>query len=86
MSQYEEITSKYLTENEKEIVEIVNTNEGISQNDILNFLPNLTKSNLSKIISKLNSKRILKRIRVGKINKIYLGDKLENNTEKKNNE
>lgn len=76
-NKYEEITSKYLTENEKEIVEVIKDNQGISQYDILNYLPNITKSNLSKIISKLNSKRILSRIRVGKVNKIYLGEKLE---------
>lgn len=76
-NKYEEIVSKYLTENEKEIVEVVKKNPGISQYDILNYLPTMTKSNLSKIISKLNSKRILSRIRVGKVNKIYLGEKLE---------
>lgn len=74
---FEELTSKYLTENEKEVVEVVKNNQGISQFDILNYLPNITKSNLSKIISKLHSKKILSRIKVGKINKIYLGDKIE---------
>jgi len=84
---YAEIHSKFLTENEKNIVDVIKDNEGISQNDILNFLPTMTKSNLSKIISKLNNKQILKRIRVGKINKIYLGSRLEkssNNTKEDN--
>ncbi len=75
---FEEFTAKYLTENEKEVVDVVKENEGISQYDILNYLPQLTKSNLSKIISKLNAKRILDRVKVGKINKIYLGEKLKN--------
>ena len=39
-------------------MDVIRKNEGISQYDILNFLPSLTKSNLSKIISKLNSKKI----------------------------
>ena len=74
---YDEIVEKYLTDNEKEIVEIVRENPGITQYDILNYAPKLTKSNLSKIITKLNGKKILNRIRVGKINKIYLGERLE---------
>ena len=69
--------TKYLTDNEREVVNVVKGNEGISQYDILNFLPSMTKSNLSKIISKLNSKRVLNRIKVGKVNKIYLGEKLD---------
>lgn len=74
---FEEIVDKYLTENEKEVAEIVKDNKGISQYDILNFLPHLTKSNLSKIITKLHNKKFLSRIRVGKVNKIYLGEKLD---------
>ena len=74
---FEELTSKYLTDNEKEVVEVVKNNQGISQYDILNHLPSITKSNLSKIISKLHSRKILSRIKVGKVNKIYLGDKIE---------
>lgn len=74
---FDEIVQRYLTENEREVVEIVKENPGISQYDILNFLPSFTKSNLSKIISKLHAKKILNRIRVGKVNKIYLGEKLD---------
>lgn len=74
---FEEIINKYLTENEREVVEIVKEHNGISQYDILNFIPTLSKSNLSKIISKLHNKRFLNRIRVGKVNKIHLGEKLE---------
>jgi uncharacterized membrane protein len=75
--EYREVIAKFLTENEKLVVSCVRENEGISQYDILNFLPKLTKSNLSKIISKLDNKHILKRIRVGKVNKIYLGNRFE---------
>lgn len=75
---FEEIVEKYLTENEKEVVEVVRENDGISQYDILNFLPHMSKSNLSKIISKLHARKFLSRIKVGKVNKIYLGEKLEN--------
>lgn len=68
---------KYLTENESDVVKIVLNNEGISQNDILHHLPQLSKSNLSKIIYKLDYKRVLNRIKVGKINKIYFGEVLK---------
>lgn len=71
-----EIVDKYLTDNEKEVVNVVRENDGISQYDIMNYLPKITKSNLSKIISKLHNRKFLKRIRVGKVNKIYLGEKL----------
>jgi len=71
-----EIIEKHLTENEKSVVQIVRAHEGIQQNEILNYVPSLTKSNLSKIVSKLHAKRILNRIKVGKTNNIYLGDKL----------
>lgn len=74
---FDEIIDKHLTENEKKITKLIKQEEGISQNDILHSLPQLTKSNLSKIISKLHSNRFLKRIKVGKTNKIYLGEKLK---------
>lgn len=76
-TKFEDFIVKFLTGNEQEVVKIIRNFEGISQFDILNHLPSLTKSNLSKIISKLDSKQILKRIKVGKINKIYLGEKLK---------
>jgi len=84
-AKYKEVVNKYLTDNEKDVVKIVKENSGISQYDILNFIPTMTKSNLSKIIAKLNSRKILSRIKVGKVNKIYLGEKLEkdNNLDKK---
>ncbi len=76
---FKEIVEKHLTENERDVVMIVKDNEGIVQHDILNHLPHLTKSNLSKIVAKLNSKKILKRIKVGKVNNIYLGSKISGN-------
>ena len=79
---FDEFLSKYLTENEIEVVLVVKDREGLIQNDILSEVKGLTKSNLSKIITKLDSKQILKRIRVGKVNKIYLGTKLEKFREK----
>jgi hypothetical protein len=75
--EFREVMARFLTDNEKLVVSCIRENEGISQYDILNFLPKLTKSNLSKIISKLDNKKILKRIRVGKVNKIYLGSRFE---------
>jgi len=75
--EFREVLAKFLTDNEKLVVGCVKENYGISQYDILNFIPSLTKSNLSKIISKLDNKYILKRIRVGKVNKIYLGSRFD---------
>lgn len=74
---HDEIVQKYLTENEQDVVDLVRKKEGISQYDILNEIPTMSKSNLSKIISKLHARRFLQRIRVGKINKIHLGDKFQ---------
>ncbi len=77
----EDFIEKNLTQNEKQLVLLIKDHEGISQYDILNHLPKLTKSNLSKIISKLHARKILKRIKVGKVNKIHLGSKFEKNHE-----
>ena len=74
---FQDILGKYLTENEREIANVIKEHEGITQLDILSFLPKITKSNLSKIISKLHQNKFLTRVRVGKENKIYLGDKLK---------
>ena len=75
--EFEETIEKHLTSNEKNIVKLIKGKEGITQQDILNYIPKLTKSNLSKIIAKLNARHMLSKIRVGKINKIYLGDKFK---------
>lgn len=74
---FEDFIDKYLTENEKEVILVIVDNEGILQNEILNFIPSMKKSNLSKIITKLHSRRILDRIKVGKVNKIHIGSKLK---------
>ena len=74
---FEDFIEKYLTENEQEVVRVVKEHQGIAQNDILDYTPSLRKSNLSKIVAKLNAKKILNRIRVGKVNKIYLGERLD---------
>ncbi|MCB9370712.1 hypothetical protein H6501_03885 [Candidatus Woesearchaeota archaeon] len=74
---FEQLIHKYLTENERDVVQVVKKHEGLSQYDILNFLPALTKSNLSKIVTKLHNKKFLNRIKVGKVNKLHLGEKLE---------
>jgi DNA-binding MarR family transcriptional regulator len=73
-----EYAEKYLTENEKEVLFVIKNNEGILQNEILNYLPKLNKSTLSKIISKLETKKVLNKIKVGKVNKIFLGEKFKN--------
>lgn len=87
-NEIEEYIQKYLTENEQDVIRIIKKHEGIIQQEILDILPIITKSTLSKIITKLEGRRILERVRVGKINKLYLGEKLLdlNKTEDTSNE
>lgn len=73
----EEYIVKYLTLNEQDVIRVIQKNEGIRQQEILDILPIMTKSTLSKIITKLEGKKILERVRVGKINKLYLGEILK---------
>ncbi len=64
-----------LNEKEKKIVMEVFKKPGITQTIITKRL-NLTKSNISKIISKLEFRGVLKRKAEGKINRLYIGEKL----------
>ncbi|MFT4244654.1 MAG: helix-turn-helix transcriptional regulator [Candidatus Woesearchaeota archaeon] len=73
----EEFIQKYLTENEQDVVRVISKQEGIMQQEILDNLPIFTKSTLSKIISKLERKKIIERVRVGKVNKLFIGNELK---------
>lgn len=64
-----------LNEREKAVVEMVLKNEGIKQNDLRAAL-GYTKSSMSKIISRLEMRRIIERKNFGKINRLYSGEKL----------
>ena len=68
---------KYFTENEQDVIRTISKHEGIVQQEILDHLPIFTKSTLSKIISKLEGKKMIERVRVGKVNKLFLGEELK---------
>ncbi len=67
-----------LNEKEKAVVNEIINDEGINQSELRRKV-NLTKSNLTKIIAKLELRNVLKRKRYGKINKLYLGEKMKKN-------
>ena len=66
---------KILNEKEKMIVEQVLKKPGINQSELKNKV-GLTKSNISKIIAKLEFRALIERKSEGKINRLYLGEKL----------
>lgn len=65
-----------LNEKEKNVVEIIIKNPGISQYKIMEDY-NISKSNLSKIIKKLSLSDIIEKRNIGKINKLFPGKKLK---------
>ncbi len=67
-----------LNEREKAVAEIIIKNKGIKQSEIMQVL-GYRKSSMSKIISRLEARRIIERKKYGKINKLYPGEKLANN-------
>ena len=75
-----------LNEKEKSVVEYVIKNEGCLQSNLQKEV-GYNKSNLTKIIKKLEFRAILKRKKIGKINRLYLGVKInkENNNNNNNN-
>ncbi|MFP4402451.1 MAG: helix-turn-helix transcriptional regulator [Candidatus Nanoarchaeia archaeon] len=73
----EEYITKYFTENEQDVIRTIHNKEGIVQQEILDVLSIFTKSTLSKILTKLENRKMIERVRVGKINKLYIGEKLK---------
>ncbi len=65
-----------LNEKEKKIIEYVLNNEGCLQSD-LQKETGYSKSNLTKIIHKLEFRALLKKKNIGKINRLYLGEKVK---------
>jgi uncharacterized membrane protein len=70
------ISLKILNERERMVVEEIVRNEGIEQYDLREKL-GYTKSSLSKILSKLESRGIIRREKTGKINRWFPGKILE---------
>ena len=67
---------KLLNEKEKEIVKLIIESPGITQYKIMEH-HKITKSNLSKIIKKLSFNGIIEKRDIGRINKLYPGEKLK---------
>lgn len=66
---------KIMNERERRVLEEIVKNEGIKQSDLLEKL-GYTKASLSKILTKLESRGLIKKKKIGKVNKLYSGDKI----------
>lgn len=67
---------KILNEKERIVLELVIQQEGITQFE-LKRKTNLTKSNLSKVLAKLETRALIERKKYGKVNYLYPGEKLK---------
>ena len=66
---------KILNEREKRVLEEIVSNEGIRQYELLAKLE-YTKSSLSKILARLEARGLIRKKKVGKVNRWYAGEKL----------
>jgi hypothetical protein len=66
---------KILNERERRVLEAVIKKEGLRQYELRADL-GYTKASLSKILTKLESRGLIRKKKVGKINKLYIGEKL----------
>jgi len=64
-----------LNERERQVLEEIVRNEGIKQYELLDKL-GYTKASLSKILAKLEARGLVKKKKVGKVNKLYPGEEL----------
>lgn len=65
---------KILNERERRVLEEIIKNEGIRQYELLGKL-GYTKASLSKILSKLESRGLVRKRKFGKVNRLYPGEK-----------
>ncbi|WP_292460720.1 winged helix-turn-helix transcriptional regulator [Methanothermococcus sp.] len=70
-----EILMNILTEEEKMIIKLIREYKEITQKEIVE-LTGLTKPKVSRIVSDLEGRGIIKKIKIGRINKLTLSDKL----------
>ncbi|HDJ96649.1 MAG TPA: winged helix-turn-helix transcriptional regulator [Candidatus Aenigmarchaeota archaeon] len=66
---------KILNERERRVLEEIIKKEGITQLELMHKL-GFSKASLSKILSRLELRGLVKKKRWGKMNKLYLGEKL----------
>jgi uncharacterized membrane protein len=67
------LETKYLTDFENNIIELLKKQDGLMQQTISEQL-DIEKSHLSKLISKLERKNLIERKQIGKIKKVFLKD------------
>lgn len=67
---------RILNERERQVLEEVVKNEGIKQYELLERL-GYTKSSLSKILDRLEARGLVRRSKLGKVNRIYPGEGLK---------
>jgi len=66
------ITEQLLTNDEKEMIEVIKKNKGaITQKEITNLL-DFPKARVSRVITKLEQKGLIKKVKYGMTNKILL--------------
>lgn len=66
---------KILNERERRVLEEIVNNEGIKQYELLAKLE-YTKSSLSKILARLEARGLIRKKKIGKVNRWYAGEKL----------
>lgn len=64
-----------LNERERHVLEVIVKNEGIKQYELLEEL-GYTKASLSKILTRLEARGLVRKKKFGKVNKLYPGEKL----------
>jgi DNA-binding transcriptional ArsR family regulator len=67
---------KILNERERAVIEEVAKREGMKQTELLERL-GYTKASLSKILTKLEQRDLVRKEKHGKINRLYLGEKVK---------
>ncbi|PIU22594.1 MAG: hypothetical protein COT14_00355 [Candidatus Diapherotrites archaeon CG08_land_8_20_14_0_20_30_16] len=73
----EEKQNLYLDSTQKNILDFVKKKKSITQQEIANSLQ-IKKSNMSKILNKMERNSLIERKKVGKVNKVVLAEKKEN--------
>ncbi len=67
---------KILNERERRVIAEIVKSEGIRQRELMERL-GYTKSSLSKIVSKLEARELIKKVKSGKINRLYPGERIK---------
>ena len=66
-----------LNERERQVLEVIVKKEGIKQYELLEEL-GYTKASLSKILTRLEARGLVRKKKFGKVNRLYPGEKLKN--------